>query len=235
MQFRLLGPVQAVHNGQIVNLGGIKQRAALGFLLLQPNRVVATSQLLKALWTGEDAPTSARKILQNAIWGLRGVLNLEPGAHAGHDVTLLTQTPGYMLRVDPDQIDAQRFQHQVERGRALMVQDRAEEASRVLREALDLWRGPMVADLAEAGIIWSEVLAVQNLRLVALEEYFEAELLCGRHHAVLGELETLAEAEPLRERISGQLMLALYRCGRQADALNVFARVRTALVQSLGL
>ncbi|MBO1414581.1 BTAD domain-containing putative transcriptional regulator [Streptomyces sp. FH025] len=234
MWFRLLGPLEAVCGEQPVALGGTKQRATLGFLLLQPNRVVATSQLLKALWAGDDAPTSARKILQNAVSGLRGALAPPSGADQGA-ASLLTRAPGYMLRVDPEQIDLHHFYQQVEAGRGRLAAGSPEAAAQLLREALALWRGPALADLVETGISWPELVGVQNARLDAMEDYFEAELACGRHHAVLSELETLVEAETMRERSCGQLMLALYRCGRQADALTVYGRVRAALVEDLGL
>lgn len=233
MHFRMLGPMEVFRDGQSVGLGGIKQRATLGFLLLQPNRVVPTSQLLKALWAWEEAPASARKILQNAVWGLRGILC--PDGGGGEQAALLTQAPGYMLRVDTERIDVHRFHRLSNQGRGELSAGRPEAAADLLREALALWRGPALADLVEGGIVWSEVVALQNARLVALEEFFEAELACGRHHAVLGELETAVAGEPLRERFCSQLMLALYRCGRQADALNLYARTRTALVDGLGL
>ncbi|MFI5682219.1 BTAD domain-containing putative transcriptional regulator [Streptomyces cellulosae] len=213
-------------------LGGTKQRATLGYLLLRANRVVATSQLLNALWPVEDAPTSARKILQNAVWGLRRVLTPRPGAE---DPALLTQQPGYRLTVDPDDVDLYRFQRGVEEGRGKLAAGSPREAALLLREALALWRGPALADLVEAGINWPELTAVQNSRLDVMEDYFEAELDCGRHHAVLGELQAVFDDSALRERSCGQLMLALYRSGRQADALNVYSRVRRVLVEDLGL
>ncbi|MEU1815987.1 BTAD domain-containing putative transcriptional regulator [Streptomyces roseifaciens] len=233
MQFRMLGPLQAVSGHRTVALGGTKQRATLGFLLLNANRVVATSRLLNALWEGDDAPASARKILQNAVWGLRGAL-FPDGDDTGR-AALLTQAPGYVMRVDPDDVDLYLFHRRVGEGRAKLAAGSPQEAAVLLRAALALWRGPVLADLMEAGFAWPEATAVQNARLDAMEDYCEAELACGRHHAVLGELETLVEAEPLRERSCGQLMLALYRCGRQADALSVYGRVRTALVEELGL
>ncbi|GGX61913.1 hypothetical protein GCM10010324_03290 [Streptomyces hiroshimensis] len=229
----MLGPLEAVSGHRTVALGGTKQRATLGFLLLHANRVVATSRLLDALWEGDDAPASARKILQNAVWGLRGAL-FPDGDETGR-AALLTQAPGYVMRVDPDDVDLYLFHRRVGEGRAKLAAGSPQEAAVLLREALALWRGPVLADLMEAGFAWPEVTAVQNARLDAMEDYCEAELACGRHHAVLGELETLVEAEPLRERSCGQLMLALYRCGRQADALSVYGRVRTALVEELGL
>ncbi|MFI6084345.1 BTAD domain-containing putative transcriptional regulator [Streptomyces sp. NPDC051217] len=232
MQFRILGPIESLNNGQRMTLGGTKQRATLGYLLLSANRVVATSQLLDALWPVDDAPTSARKILQNAIWGLRRVLVPRHGA-AGPAV--VTQPPGYRLTVDPDDVDLYRFQRLVDAGRARLAEGESEPAALLLREALDLWRGPVLADLAETGIAWPELAAVENTRLDVMEDYFEAELACGRHSAVLGSLQTMAEDTALRERSCGQLMLALYRSGRQVDALNVYGRARRALVDELGL
>ncbi|MEU3776662.1 BTAD domain-containing putative transcriptional regulator [Streptomyces sp. NPDC032472] len=216
-----------------LGLGGTKQRATLGYLLLQANRVVSTSQLLEALWAVDDAPMSARKILQNAVWGLRRALT--PSGPEGGPSPLVTQPPGYKLTVDPADVDLYRFQAMAERGREALAAGRAQDAAVLLRQALDLWRGPVLADLVEAGIAWPELSAVQNARLGAMEDYFDAELALGRHHAVLGELEAMVEDTALRERSSGQLMLALYRSGRQADALGVYSRVRSVLVEELGL
>jgi len=229
MQYRVLGPMEAVDDDRTVGLGGTKQRATLAFLLLHANRVVATSQLLKALWPVGDAPVSARKILQNAVWALRGVLSVD-GVGG-----LQTRAPGYILSVDPEQVDLYRFHRLAKDGRERLSSDAPDAATRVLREALSLWRGPALADLVETGIRWSELTAMQNARLDAMEDCFEAELACGRHHAVLSELEAVVEAEKLRERSCGQLMLALYRCRRQADALSVYGRVRSALINDLGL
>ncbi|MFE9560509.1 BTAD domain-containing putative transcriptional regulator [Streptomyces sp. NPDC006487] len=220
-------------DGNPLGLGGTKQRATLGYLLLQANRVVSTSQLLEALWAVDDAPMSARKILQNAVWGLRRAL--APSGPEGGPPPLVTQPPGYKLTVAPDDVDLYRFQAMAERGREALIAGRPESAAVLLREALDLWRGPVLADLVESGIAWPELSAVQNARLNAMEDCFDAELALGRHHAVLGELESVVEDTALRERSSGQLMLALYRSGRQADALNVYSRVRSVLAEDLGL
>ncbi|MGW4113875.1 BTAD domain-containing putative transcriptional regulator [Actinosynnema sp. NPDC004786] len=230
MEFRLLGPLEVLHDGRPISLGGIKQRATLGFLLLKANQVVPTSQLLCALWPGEDPPASARKMLQNAVWSLRAALSATEGAGAPR---LSTQAPGYVLQVDPARVDLFRFHELAERGRA--ERGRPEVAARVLREALGTWRGAALADLVESGICWPELTVVENARLDAMEDYFDAELACGRHQSVLGELEAMVEAERLRERSCGQLMLALYRCGRHADALAVYSRLRTSLVEDLGL
>ncbi|MEU2549944.1 BTAD domain-containing putative transcriptional regulator [Streptomyces roseolus] len=234
----MLGPLEITADDQSLALGGSKQRATLGFLLLRVNKVVATSQLLKALWPEDEAPNSARKILQNTVWGLRRVLATNGDNSGGCDPNapwVVTQQPGYMLRVSTDQIDLFRFRAQVEEGRARLAAGKPDLAAQQLKDALALWRGPVLADLVEGGVCWPELAAVQGARLDALEDYFEAELARGRHQAILGELETLVETEPLRERACGQLMLALYRCGRQADALSVYARVRAELVENLGL
>ncbi|GAA2254496.1 hypothetical protein GCM10010368_21140 [Streptomyces roseiscleroticus] len=238
VQFRILGPLEVSLLDEVVPLGGFKQRAALGLLLLRANRVVATSEMLTALWPEEELPATARKIVQNAVWGLRALLGATPGdgdAPRGHRPELLTQAPGYVLRVDPDRLDVNRFERQVAEGRARLFAGDAEEAARLLREALAEWRGPALADLAEHGVAWPELTALGQLRLDVMEDRFEAELLCGRHQAVLGELVSLVAEQPLRERLCRQLMLALYRCGRQAEALSVFTRVRRALVEEYGL
>lgn len=231
MRFQLLGPLTVSDDDHQVPLGGTRQRATLGVLLLQANQVVATSKLLRTLWSVDDAPSSARKILQNSVWSLRTLF----AAHfrSENPPLVRTQAPGYILCVDSQQVDSHVFAQYAEQGRAKLATAPAEAAG-LLREALSLWRGPALADLVETGIVWPELAALQNARLDALEDLFEAELACGRHQAVLSELEILVETECLRERACEQLMLALYRCGRHADALAVFAKARTALVD-LGL
>ncbi|WP_371652627.1 MULTISPECIES: BTAD domain-containing putative transcriptional regulator [unclassified Streptomyces] len=235
MRFRMLGPLEVMSGDQQVPLGGIKQRATLGCLLLQANQVVPTSRLLAALWQADNTPVTARKILQNAVWGLRGTLAGGGPDGAGGAAELVTRAPGYLIRTDPEQIDLNVFRRRVGEGRAELAGGRPEAAVASLGAALGLWRGPALADLAETGIMWPELTAVQNTRLDVLEDYFEAKLACGQHYAVLGELEAAVEAEPLRERSSGLLMLALYRCGRQAHALAVYNRLRATLVEDLGL
>ncbi|WP_434598924.1 BTAD domain-containing putative transcriptional regulator [Streptomyces sp. A5-4] len=238
MQFRILGPLEVVSGDRTLALGGFKQRAVLGLLLLRPNQVVATSELLGALWPEASRPMTARKIVQNAVSGLRTTLSAhgtredQPYAIAPE---LITRAPGYVLRVDPGRLDMTRFDDRAAAGRAKLAAGEPVEAAELLREALAEWRGPALSDLMEQGISWPEVAGLRQLRLDAMEYRFEAELACGRHHTVLGELNSLAQAQPLRERLSGQLMLALYRCGRQAEALNVFSRVRRALVEEHGL
>ncbi|MET0135059.1 MAG: BTAD domain-containing putative transcriptional regulator [Kibdelosporangium sp.] len=233
MQFNLLGPLEVVHDGQPVPLSGFNQRATLGFLLLHANTVVATRTLLKALWGG-DPPATARKILQNAIGGLRAALS--PRESEDSAVALLTHAPGYLLRVRPEQVDVCRFQALAEQGRTELVAGSWQAAATTLHAALDLWRGPLLVDLTESGgIDWPELATIQEARLATLEDFVEAELARGRHQEVIGDLEAAAELGPPRERLRGMLMLALYRSGRQADALNVYRRTRITLATELGL
>jgi DNA-binding SARP family transcriptional activator len=237
MQFRLLGPLEVEPAGgppgSLVDLGGHRQRAVLAYLLLHANQVVSTSQMLSALWADDNAPMTARKILQNAVWKLRGVLSRPPRTEQSPE--LLTRAPGYLLRVPQQRVDLLDYQQRVTTGRAALAAGEVERARRSLGAALALWRGPVLSDLVEEGVCWPELTALQNRRLDVMEDHFEAALACGRHQLVLPDLESLVAAEPLRERASGQLMVALYRCGRQAEALAVFGRVRTALVEGLGL
>ncbi|MER6989004.1 BTAD domain-containing putative transcriptional regulator [Saccharopolyspora hirsuta] len=230
MQFNVLGPLELRVAGEPVPLGGLKQRSTLGYLLLNANKAVATSQLLRALW-GDRTPPTARKMLQNAVSGLRTML----ASHGTGDAEVLTHAPGYLLRVGDDRVDLSRFHAIVEEGRTELASGSWNSAARTLRRALELWRGPALADLVETGIDWPELTALQNSRLAALEDYVEAELAAGRHHEVVAELETAVETEPPREKLCGQLMLALYRCGRQADALSVYRRTRTRLISEFGL
>jgi DNA-binding SARP family transcriptional activator len=200
--------------------------------LLRNNSMVPASELIKALWPN-DTPATGRKMLHNAISRVRGVLT-------AHDrptdcAVLLTHAPGYFLRVQPEALDLTCFQTQAQQGHAELLAGSWEQAARTLREALGLWRGPALVDLVEAGIVWPELVALENAKLVALEDCVEAELACGRHAEVVGELEVCVENGPLRERMSGQLMRVLYRCGRQADALCLYQRTRAALIEQFGL
>ncbi|MGR3939134.1 BTAD domain-containing putative transcriptional regulator [Streptomyces sp. BRA346] len=252
MRFRVLGPLTVLGRGGPVALGGIKQRAALGFLLLHANQVVATSTLLRALWTGNPPPT-ARKMLQNAISSLRGLLSAEDiegeggeggiadrggggtGEGAAPAPMLLTHAPGYLLSVHTDALDLTAYQGTADRGRAELAAGSWIAAAKTLRTALEMWQGPVLADLAEAGADWPELTGIQQARLTVQEDLFEAELACGGHHEVVQELEALVVAEPVRERLCAELLLALYRCGRQVDALELYRRTRTAFADKLGL
>ncbi|RBM12332.1 SARP family transcriptional regulator [Streptomyces sp. PT12] len=230
MQFRILGTMEITDQSRSIQLRGMTQRAVLGYLLLHANETVATSQLLRALW-GDKPPITARKMLQNAVAGLRRRLD----ARDARQVSLLTHAPGYLLRVDPERVDWFRFRGGAEQGRAELAVGAWGAAATLLREALGLWRGPLLADLAEVGVDWPELATAEGMRLAVLEDCAEAELAIGRHHEVIDELAAAAEAAPRRERLCGLLMMALYRCGRQADALESYRRTRTVLVDELGL
>ncbi|WP_242902329.1 BTAD domain-containing putative transcriptional regulator [Actinomadura terrae] len=228
LRFSLLGPLEARRGDRPVPLGGVNQRAALGLLLLHANTVVSTSDLIRALWD-DPVPPTARKMVQNAIAAVRRALP------ADGSVTLRTAPPGYLLRVDPGAIDVTRFHALVDRGRADFRAQEWEPAARRLREALALWRGPAMADVTETGTVWPELTMLEETRLAALEDCLEAELALGRHHALIGEMTSLVEEEPARERLCGLLMLALYRCGRQPEALAVYQRLRDTLRDGFGL
>ncbi|MER6349034.1 BTAD domain-containing putative transcriptional regulator [Streptomyces sp. NPDC001595] len=233
MEFRLLGPLEVGSTAGPVRLGGTRQRAALAYLLLHANQVVSARQLTAALWPADQVPGTARKILQNAVWRLRRSLTVpddEPDT-----AQLLTRAPGYMVRVPAERVDLLRFQRLAAQGRAALSAGDAERARGALRESLALWRGPALADLAEVGLEWPELLALEQKRLDVMEDCFEVELQCGEHQSILRDLDGFVRAEPLRERAAQQLMLALYRCGRQADALGVYTRIHAALVEGLGL
>lgn len=232
MKLSVLGNLEVSHNDSQIDVGGVKQRAILGYLVLHANQVVPTSRMLQAMWDGNPPPT-ARKMIQNAVSAIRRML----ASHADHGTApaLLTHAPGYQLRIDTDIVDLYRFRRLVTQGRAAISDGAPGHGVDLLREALSLWRGRALADLVETGISWSELTAIEDERLSALEDRFEAELSCGRHREITPELEVLTALEPLRERLCLQFMLALYRSGRQADALKVYRRTREALVDGLGL
>jgi DNA-binding SARP family transcriptional activator len=221
LDFRILGPVEVWDDEAQLQLGGPKQRAVLALLLLDAGRVVSTDRLIDALW-GEQPPATAATSLQNFISQLRKVV--------GADV-LVTKPPGYRLQLEPEQLDLERFRRLVEGSR----QEGATERAAKLREALGLWRGPALADLAFESFALGESARLEELRLAALEERIEAELESGRHGDLVGELEALAREHPLREQLRRSLMLALYRSGRQAEALQVYHDARRALVDELGI
>ncbi|HEY2957217.1 MAG TPA: BTAD domain-containing putative transcriptional regulator [Actinomycetota bacterium] len=236
IDFLLLGPLEARHRyrRQTLRLGSIKHRMLLAKLLLHPNQVVSTDELIDSVW-GEEPPATVRQSLQNHVAALRKAIE-SGGARAAPPRVLLTREPGYLLRVEADQLDLHRFQRLSEEGRrAFAAGDRAGAAAR-LREALSLWRGPVLADVvAASGVAWPELVGVDELRTAALEARIEADLALGHHQELVGELEALVRQYPLRERLHGQLMLALYRCGRQAEALAAYRAARETLVDELGI
>lgn len=231
MKFLLLGSLEVRDDAARIDLGGVKQRAVLGYLLLHANQVVPNSRMLDALWDCQP-PSTARKMVQNAVSAIRRML---AAAGPGCSAELLTHAPGYQLRVSPDDVDMHQFRRLVHSGRDAVATGSPVRGTHLLREALGLWRGRALADLVESGTTWSELSAIEDERLSALEDCFDAELQCGRHREITPELEVLTAAEPLRERLCIQFMLALYRSGRQVDALNVYRRTRAALVDGLGI
>ncbi len=233
MDFHILGPIEAIEGDRPLALGGSKQRALLGMLLLHANEVVSSDRLIDELWPGERRE-HALKALQVAVSRLRKAL--EPALPTGVDSRLiLTRPPGYELRLDRERLDAKRFEELVDEGRRALAVGDAGSARSTLEDALSLWRGPPLADLAYESFCQAEVARLDELRMAALEERIAAELELGRHTQLVGELRTLASAEPLRERLRGQLMLALYRSGRQAEALDAYADARRTLVEELGI
>jgi predicted ATPase/DNA-binding SARP family transcriptional activator len=225
LQFRLLGPLAVTVDGEPLALGGQKRRALLAALLLEANRIVSRDRLIDALW-GEEPPDTARNTIQVYVSQLRKLLP---------EGTLETEPPGYRLIVDPDTVDLFHFIGLTQQARAALTVGNAADAAETLREALALWRGSALADLAWEPLAQGEVVRLEELRLAALEDRIDADLALGRHGQLVAELEQLAAEHPLRERLRGQLMLALYRSGRQADALAVYQRARRALVDELGI
>src|SRR5215203_1964589 len=204
----------------------------LAKLLLHPNQVVSTEELIVAVW-GEEPPPTVKQSLQNHVAALRKAI--EDGNGAGPR-TLVTRDPGYLLRVDPERLDLHRFQRLDREGRQALSRGDPARAADLLRQALELWRGPALADVAaSADIAWPELVGVEELQVASTEARIEAELALGRHHELVAELEALVRLYPLREHLHGQLMLALYRSGRQADALAAYRAARKILVDELGI
>jgi class 3 adenylate cyclase len=211
MEFRILGPLEVLADGRALDLGGQKQRALLAVLLMEANRVVSSDSLIEALWE-EEPPETAGKALQVYVSQLRKLLGKE---------RLQTKAPGYLLRVEEGELDVERFRHLHAQG----SQD----------EALSLWRGPPLAEFAYQRFAQAEIASLEELRLACLEERVEADLTSGRHAGLVGELEALVKGYPLRQRLRAQLMLALYRSGRHAEALEAYQEARGALVEELGI
>src|ERR671925_1289554 len=220
MEFRILGPLEVSEEGRVLRLGGSKQRALLASLLLHANEVVSRDRLSDELW-GASPPDTAPTALQVYVSHLRKAL--------GRDL-ILTQPPGYLIRVSDGELDLHRFEQLVAAARA----EEPAQAARLLREGLALWRGAPLAELGDSFAL-AERARLEEQRLAALELRIEAELALGRHAELVPEVEGLVREHPLRERLRGQLMLAHYRCGRQADALEVYRAGRQMLDEELGL
>jgi len=224
LEVRLLGPLEVSRDQQPLPLGGPKPRALLAALALETGRVVSVDRLVEDLWPG-NAPETAPHAVQVYVSQLRKKLG----------PLIARRPPGYLLELDAERVDAHRFARLTEEGRAALQGGSPEAAEGALRDALALWRGPALADFLYEPFAQAEIARLEELRLVALEERIDADLELGRHVELVSELEALVQAEPLRERPRGQLMLALYRSGRQADALAAYRAARDALVDELGI
>jgi DNA-binding SARP family transcriptional activator len=222
LDYRILGPLEVAREGELVELGGPKQRATLAILLLNANRVVSVDRLADDLYAGAP-PVTALKQVQRQISDLRRTL--------GTAAAVETRSPGYAIRLAPEQLDLARF----ERLTAEAAGADPAAAGELLRRALGLWRGQPLADLTYEPFAQAPIQRLEEIRLVALEERVDADLVLGRHSQLVPELEQLAGEHPLRERFAEQLMLALYRAGRHAEALDAYRRTRAVLVGDFGL
>jgi DNA-binding SARP family transcriptional activator len=226
MEFRILGPLEVRSERGVLALGGVKPRAVLAVLLLHANEPVSADRLALALW-GEEASAGAVKTVQVHMSRLRKAL--------GDGDIVTTTAAGYRLRVRPGELDAERFERLAEEGRRALATGQVEQSATILREALSLWRGPPLAELSFEPFAQTEIARLEEQRLAALEARVDAELAAGWHVPLVSELQQLVAENPTHERFAGQLMLALYRSGRQTDALNVYSRTRKALVTEIGM
>ena len=227
MEARILGPLEIDVAGARIEIRGGKQRELLAILLIQAGDVVSADRIIDALW-GESPPPSALKTVQALVSRLRSTLSTASGA-------LETHGHGYRLNLQPDQLDAAAFRMGLDAGRRALARGDASEAAELLRDTLALWRGPALAEFRYEEFAQAEIARLEELRLAAHEERIEADLVLGRHDELIVELEALVTAQPLRERLRGQLMLALYRSGRQAEALQAYQEGRRTLAEELGL
>ncbi len=229
VQFRVLGPLEAWRGAEPIRLGGQRQRALLALLLVHANELVSIDRLVDVMF-GEQLSESTTNAIRVAVSRLRRAM----GDDGGEEV-LLTRPGGYLLKLGAEQLDAALFEHGLKDGQQLLESGEPQAAGKRLREALALWRGSALADIATVEFVQPEIRRLEELRLLAAMERIDADLALGRHAGLIGELEALVEAEPLQERLRGQLMLALYRAGRQSDALAVYREGSNRLREGLGL
>jgi DNA-binding SARP family transcriptional activator len=227
VDFRILGPLEVWYEGRPIPVPGAKQRALLAMLLLHAGEVVSADRMLDAVW-GEDPPDAGSTALRVRLSQLRKTL-------AGAGSSLVTRPPGYVMQLRDDELDLRRCERLVAAGDRALQEGRAAEAVDALRDALALWRGPPLADLAYESFAQAPIVRLEELRLAALELRVEAELSLGHHGPLVGELQELVRLHPMRERLCCQLMLALYRDGRQSDALDAYRTARRRLVDEVGI
>jgi DNA-binding SARP family transcriptional activator len=225
VEFRILGPLEALDGSRVVSLGGRRKRAALAVLLLNLNRPVSTDRMIEELW-GERPPATALQTVRVYVSQIRKAL--------GHDL-LRTLPAGYVLALEPDRLDARRFEWLLEEGRVAIDLGDAAAAATLLHDGLALWRGAALADFTFEPFAQAEIARLEDLKVAALEARIDADLALGMSAELLGQLEALVAEHPLRERFRAQLMLALYRAGRQSDALAAYGEARGLLVEELGL
>jgi predicted ATPase/DNA-binding SARP family transcriptional activator len=227
VEYRLLGPVAVSDHGRDVDLGGLRERALLARMLLSANLVVSADLLAHDLWSGDPPPHSAAT-LRVYVSRLRRALGATAAA-------LVTRPPGYRLNVADGDLDTTRFLRLTHAAGADLAAGRPQAAAAALREALAMWRGPALSDVSDLPFAQAEVTRLEEARLTALEDRVEADLRCGLHASLTAELDALVATHPLRERLTGQRMLALYRCGRQAEALAAYGELRARLAGELGI
>jgi DNA-binding SARP family transcriptional activator/DNA polymerase III delta prime subunit len=233
MRFQLLGPLEIRDGEQLVRIGPPAQRVLLAALLLNANRTISVGELLEWVWEAEP-PVTAGNLLQCRISRLRRTLG-RAAVPAGSDRRLLTRPGGYLLQLAWDELDLWRFERLTEQARQSLASGGIAQAAAELYQALQLWRGPALADVNGGPRLRAEAVRLEELRLAALEDRLDADLGLGRHARLISELQTLVHAYPLSERLYGQLMLALYRAGRRAEALRVYRQARQRLVDEFGL
>ena len=229
IDYRILGPLEVSADGQAIEVGGPRLRVLLAVLLLRANEPVPRDVLVHELW-GEQPPAGAQHSLDVYVSRLRK--SLGPAANGP---VVVTRPGAYSLQLADEQLDARRFERLVAEGRAALGRNEPGQAAAKLRAALQLWRGPALADLSNGQGPGVEAARLEELRLGAIVDRIDADLALGRHADVTGELEALVAAYPLRERLHEQLMIALYRSGRQAEALEAYQAARRTLVDDLGL
>jgi DNA-binding SARP family transcriptional activator len=233
IQFRVLGPLQVVRDGARLSLGGAQQRAVLAFLLTERQRAVSVDEIADALW-GERPPAGYATTIQTYVFHLREVL--EPERTKGDPPgVLVTEPGGYRLKIDPKTVDAADFERLIESGESFVERGLPAEGAADLRRALSLWRGSVLADLAGYEFVARLRSRLDEVRLRAIESRIDADMALGRHGSVIAELNSLAESHPLREHLQAQRILALYRAGRQADALAAYRSVRGRLMEELAV